>query len=217
MKLFLTSQGLVLETTPFFLKLLGRKPESCRAAFIPTAADYKRERGFWVSNDMARLEELGFDVTEIDIKAENEKSLAEKLKMFDVVFVCGGNTFYLMKCIRESGFDAAIRKFLKCGGIYVGVSAGSMVAGLNIKPAGWKHADANTVRLKDHTGMLLAPFAVSAHIDDSNTDAVKKRAKKAGYPTVGLTDKQAVQVVGGKWKVVGEGEPPFVQPQITFI
>jgi peptidase E len=25
---------------------------------------------------------------------------------FDVVFVCGGNTFYLMKYISESGFDA---------------------------------------------------------------------------------------------------------------
>jgi peptidase E len=91
LKFFLTSQGIVPEITPPFLKLLSKKPESCRVAFIPTAADYKRKRGFWVSSDVARLEELGFDFTEINIKDENEKMLSEKWAAL-TLFSCAAAT-----------------------------------------------------------------------------------------------------------------------------
>jgi dipeptidase E len=204
MKMFLTSQGLVPETTPHFLKLLGRTA-GVKVAFIPTAADYKRVRGGYVSNDMARLKELGFSVEEFDLRKENEKSLKKKLAGFDVVFVCGGNTYYLLKYVRESGFGKAVREFLDVGGFYVGVSAGSMIAGLNIESAAWKHVDRNTVGLNDLMGMNLVPFVLSVHIDDSNLGMVTEQAKKASYPVIALTDRQAVIVEGDGWKIVGPG------------
>ena len=194
------------ETTPHFLKLLGRKPDGLKVAFIPAAADYKRVRGGYVSNDMARLKELGFSVEEVDLRKENEKSLKKKLAGFDVVFVCGGNTFYLMTHVRESGFAKVVLKFLDVGGIYVGVSAGSMIAGLNIESATWKHVDRNIAGLKDLTGMGFVPFILSVHIDDSNLGMVAEQAKKANQPVIALTDKQAVLVDGDGWKIVGPGK-----------
>jgi len=206
MKLFLTSQGLNDDTTPHLLKLLGRKPNGLNVAFIPTAADYKRKRGFWAGNESARLEELGFDVAEVDLRKENEKSLNKKLLGFDVVFVCGGNAFYLLKYVRKSGFDKAIRDFLERDGIYIGVSAGSYIAGINIEPATWKHQDRNRFGLKDLTGMGLVPFVVSAHLDDANQDIVEDAARKATYPVIALTDRQAILVDGSHWKIVGPGK-----------
>lgn len=205
MKLFLTSAGLPPETTEEFLKLLGKKPEETRVCFITTASHPEEDKWF-VEKDRKRLLELRFNITELDLKEENEESLKNKLEDFDVIFVEGGNTFYLLKYVRESGFDKVLRSFLDRGGIYLGISAGSMIAGLNIESAEWKNADKNIVDLKDLTGLSLVPFVISVHIDESNIEGIKECASKVGYPVIALTDKQAVLVENGTQKIVGEGE-----------
>ena len=205
MKLFLTSAGLPPETTDEFLKLLGKEPEKTRVCFITTAS-HPEENKWYVEKDRERLSELCFKVTELDLKDENENSLDAKLKDFDVIFVEGGNTFYLLKYVRESGFDKVLKLFLDKGGIYLGVSAGSMIVGLNIESAGWKHADRNIVDLQDLTGLNLVPFVIAPHIDESNIEAIKECASKVNYPVIALTDKQAVLIEDGTQKIVGVGE-----------
>lgn len=205
MKLFLTSAGLPLEITEDFLKLLDKRPKETIVCFVATAADPEEDKWF-VKKDKERLLELGFEIIEIDLKRENEVSLNRKLKDFDVVFVEGGNTFYLLKHVRESGFNKILNSFLEKGGIYVGVSAGSMIAGLNIESAGWGDADKNTVDLQDLTGLKLVPFVIDVHIDESNIEAVKKCASRVKYPVIALTDEQAILVKNGENKIVGIGE-----------
>jgi len=205
MKLFLTSAGLPPETTEEFLKLLPQKPEETKICFIATAS-HPEENKCYVERDRERLWELGFKIIELDLKKENKNSLRDRLKDFDVLFVEGGNTFYLLKYIRESGFDEALKLFLKRGGIYLGVSAGTMVTGLNIESANWKYADKNIVNLKDLTGLKLVPYVFSVHIDESNLDIIKNIANKIDYPVIALTDKQALLIDNGIKKIVGEGE-----------
>lgn len=207
MKLFLTSAGLPSETTEAFLKLLGKKPEEAKTCFIATAADLEKDKWF-VEKDRRRLLKLRFKITEIDLKQENEESLNEKLKDFDVVFVEGGNTFYLMKYIRESGFDKAIKLFLDRGGIYLGVSAGSYVAGPDISPAQWKHMfeDKNIVHLKNLSGLNLVPFSVSPHFIEKDRKLLEKKSKEVDYPIIALNDKQAIVVCGSKVKIIDKGK-----------
>ena len=88
----------------------------------------------------------------------------------------------------------------------MGVSAGSIITGLNIESAGWKHADRNIVNLKDLTGLKLVPFVITPHIDESNLDIIKQAVTKVNYPVIALTDKQAILVENGKTKIVGAGE-----------
>jgi len=205
MKLFLTSAGLPPETTEAFLKLLNKKPEKTKVCFITTAS-HPEENKWYVEKDRERLSEMGFKLTELDLKEENEESLKNKLINFDVIFVEGGNTFYLLKYVRESGFDKALKLFLDKGGIYLGVSAGSMITGLNIESAGWKHADRNIVDWKDLTGLNLVPFVIAPHIDETNIEATKECASKVNYPVIALSDKQAILVENGTQRIVGEGE-----------
>jgi len=209
MKLFLTSVGLPPETTEYFLKLLDKEPSESKVCFIPTAADQKENKWF-LDVDKKRLEELGFSVTELDIKGENEKSLTDKFKSFDVVYVEGGNTFYLLKHMRDCGFKEAIKTFLDRGGVYLGLSAGSITMGQNIESSVWKGKNNNEVDLKDFTGLNFVPFVVCVHIDESNMELIKEKAKETGYPVIALTDKQAFLVDGQKQEIVGEGE------KITF-
>ena len=205
MKLFLTSAGLPPETTEEFLRLLNKKPEETNLCFIATASE-PEENKWYVDKDRKRLAELGFKITEIDLKQENEDSLKDKFKKFDVIYVEGGNTFYLLKYVRKSGFDKALLDFLNENKIYVGVSAGSIIAGPSIELAGWKNIDKNIINLKDLSGLSLVPFAIFPHFEKSHTELLEKEVEKISYPVIALSDEQAVLIDGRTKKIVGVGE-----------
>jgi dipeptidase E len=54
------------------------------------------------------------------------------LSNVDVIFVSGGNVFYLLA--RKNGFNIVVKDLIEKGIIYIGSSAGSCNAGPNIKP-----------------------------------------------------------------------------------
>jgi len=210
MKLFLTSAGLPPETTEAFLKLLGRKPEETKIFFIFTAslAEHPKGDAEYVKKDKQRLSDLGFKlITDIDLRSENEVSLKDKLKDFNVIFVEGGNTFYLLKYVRESGLDKVLKPFLEKGGVYLGVSAGSYIAGPDISLAQWKHADdQNIVGLKDLSGLGLVDFYISPHYIPEHETILNENKNKVSRPIFALTDLQAILIDSGKMEFVGPGE-----------
>ncbi len=210
MKLFLTSAGLPPETTEEFLKLLGKPPKETKVCFIPTASYAEHPKGDapYADKDRQRLRELGFKaITELDLREENKESLKGKLGNFDVIFVEGGNTFYLLKYIKESGLNEEIRQFLDKGGIYLGVSAGSYVVCPDISSAQWKHADdQNTVRLKDLSGLNLVDFYISPHYVPEHEAIINGNKNKVSRPIYALTDLQAISVDGSNIRFVGPGD-----------
>ena len=206
MKYLLTSAGLPPEVSPTLLKILNKPINAVRVCFIPTAADPEEDKWF-LEKDKERLSELGFKMTEIDLKQENEDSLRDKLAKFDLIFVEGGNTFYLMKYIKESGFDKVIKEFSDRDIIYIGVSAGSYVAGPDISPAQWKYAeDKNIVGLKDFRGMGLVDFIISPHYRPEHEPIINKNKDNVSCPIIALTDSQAVLVENSNFRFIGSGE-----------
>jgi dipeptidase E len=208
MKLFLTSAGIAPEIGDQFLKLLGKDPKGLKLVFVPTAADPENDEWFlrFVEKDKENLAKFGFDLQIVDLKNETEFSLENKFVVAEIVYVEGGNTFYLLDWVRKSGFDKVVKRFLERGGIYVGVSAGSIIAGLNIESANWEPPDRNISGLKDLTAMNLVNFVITPHYCSEFSNAVGESASKADYSTVALTDKQAVLVDGGKIEIIGSGE-----------
>jgi len=108
-------------------------PKTASVAFIPTAGDPYPERP-WVDADRKALVGLGYTVTDIDLKSVTADSLEKELSGYDVIFVVGGNTTYLAEQVRLSGFSSMVRKFLGKGKVYVGSSAGSILAGPTVEP-----------------------------------------------------------------------------------
>lgn len=205
-KLFLTSAGLVKETRDAFLKLLSISPNEATMAFIPTASDPEKDKRF-VDKDKKLINEIGIKVQEVDLKNENENSLLEKLSQHDVIYVEGGNTFYLLDWVRKSGFDRVLQKLIDQGKNYVGVSAGSILVGPNIELSNWKHDwDKNIVNLQDLTGLNLVTFAISPHFVEEDRALLEQKSKTVNYPVVALNDTQAILVNGGYVKIVGVGE-----------
>ena len=194
-KLFLSSRGLVPEIRKNFLEFLVNDPSRVKVAFIATAAGPDGALKPYIKEAIDQIKYEGMEVVEVDLKAENDSSLLHKLSGCDVIWMNGGNSFYLMYWIRKSGFDKIIDQLLDNGKIYFGVSAGSYVACPTIEAASWKHADSDIVGLKDLTGLSLVPFLIGAHFDrEKYHQCVIEGVKKTKLPVVALYDTQAINI-----------------------
>ena len=205
MKILLTSGGLKI---PYirdeFLKIIPKPAKEIKLAHITTASKVADDTGF-VDRDKKAMEDMGLQVTDLDIEGKSEAELENLLKNQDVIYVQGGNGFYLLNHIRLSGFDKVVKKLLKQGKIYVGVSAGSYVACPTIEMHNWK-SEKEKYGVTDLTAMNLVPYLITVHYNRIKyRDGIKEGVKQSKYPVKILTDYQAILVDEGNEKIVGVG------------
>lgn len=208
MKLLLTSNGITNTSIEnVFLRLLKKTARKNKVIFVTTAAYGENDNPTWLEHYRTTLRKYGINkIEDLDMKNKTEKELRKILSPSDIIFINGGNTFYLLKHIQESGFDKIISDFLNNGKIYIGVSAGSIIACPTIETALWKPADENKVNLKDFTGLGLVNFLISPHFKEKEKESIEKEMIHTKYPTVILNDQQAVLCIDGKYKIIGDGE-----------
>ena len=124
MKLYLASYAMV--SMAKIINHEGRDFAGKKAVFIPTAGDPYDNKDI-VEADRIALEKYGLNIVEMDIKYKNEEEIRKAIVGADIVLVAGGDTFYLMAKLKESGTDKVIKDFIKKNGIYIGSSAGSII------------------------------------------------------------------------------------------
>ena len=206
MKLLLTSGGLEGVLKNHLLDFIEKQPDQTRVAYIPVASEVEEDKSY-AEADRQELVDIGFKVVDVDIKNPNEH---DRLDNCDIIYVEGGNTFYLLDHVRKSGFDIKLKQLLDQGKVYVGVSAGSILAGQSIEVS--RYGDKDRCGVTDSTGLKMVPFSITPHynqdLEDGTAEKIKKFAE-AGDPLVAITDSQAVLVVDNKISLVGPGEQYF--------
>ena len=204
-RLLLSSNGgFVIEKG---LKLLFDDVSQIKLAYITTAGKGNVNKTYLeIHKELLRKE--GYDFEELDIEGKNENELRELLKNKNAVYVEGGNTFYLLKAVRESGFDKIIKELIEKGMPYIGSSAGSYIACPTIEMATWKEPGEEKDRfgVTDLTAMNLVPFLVKAHYEPEQKELLKEKISQTKYETKILKDGQAILVEDNNYKLVGEGE-----------
>ena len=202
--LFLTSVGLPPETRDSFLSLLPKAAKDTKVAFVPTAADPDKDK-WYVKSARDELIELGFQVQDVDLKGAISE-VRDSIEKCDVLYVNGGNTFYLLDWVRKSKLDTYMGELLDNGLIYIGSSAGSIITGPDIACAGWDPGwDKDVVGMKDTTGLGYIDFAISPHFVEAERAILAENARKINYKIWPITDKQAILVKGVEVKLVGMG------------
>lgn len=204
--LLLTSAGMQMKDE--IVKLLQKPAYDITVAFITTAAKPEQDVSYVKKDWDIMRDEMGFNVEEIDIEGKTEKQVMDLIKLKDIIYVEGGNTFYLLKAMQKCNFERVIRKLLKQGKVYIGASAGSIVAGKTIKTAAWKGGDENNVKLKNLKGLNLVPFDVFVHYRPEHEEIIKKQLpwKWQRKKLKILTDEQAILVQGKEVALIGQGE-----------
>jgi dipeptidase E len=192
MKLLLTSAGLHnKKVSDCFISNLPKKPEDCSALMIAYTQD--NEMQLYVDESKKELISLGIsNTTPFSLGEEKFKNEGQ----YDVIYVCGGNTFAILDRLRTLGMDKFIIDSLKDDkALYIGVSAGSIIAGPSIEIAGWgSEGDTNDIGLKDLTGLNLTNVSVYPHFESRLKREVEDFRHKVKYPVIELTDEEAVLV-----------------------
>lgn len=202
-KLLLSSNGKFLIEEG--IELFFDDVSEVKMAFVTTAGKGSRDTSY-LENDKELLRKSGYDYEEVDIERKTESELREMLVGKNVIFVEGGNTFYLLRAVRESGFDRVVKDLIESGVIYVGASAGSYIACPTIEVSTWKKPEEEKPMfgVTDFTGMNLVPFLIKAHYAPEQKELLKEKISQAKYPTRILRDGQAVLVEDEKYTLVGD-------------
>lgn len=172
-----------------FLSLVARPADSVRVLMIPTAAITDEQRKYV---EISRDELLGIGVQEENIVQipPGEPVYYDPMMDFHALYVCGGDTEHLLKEIMKTGFDMRIRRFLGEGGVYVGISAGSIVAG---------------PRVGNLEGLKLVDTIIVPHYSDENAERrarVETFRAETSDPVVPLTDNQALLIQQGQSTII---------------
>lgn len=200
MKLFLAS--LANQSLELVRPLLPADPNTLKVAFIPTAADTYDDKP-WVADDRNKLRAMGFAVTDYDIKDKNIKTLLADLAEFDVIHITGGNTYYLLWQVKQSGFDKAILQLLDQGKLYIGSSAGSCIMCPTIAHVELVEHKELVPEITDYTGLGLVDELIVPHYGRAKyADRHIKIREEWGDKVAFLTDDQAVIVNGAKKYIV---------------
>ncbi len=188
------------------LALLPRSPQKTRLAFIPTAADPYEDKWF-MEADRKKLGDLGFQMREVDLKNINKEELRKKLRGVDAVYIAGGNTFYLLEKVQQSGFDEVIKELVEKGVVYAGSSAGAVIAGPTIEPVSVFDDRRAAPSLTSMEGLKLVDFIVLPHYQTDGEHKVQHENviatwSKKGYTIVPITNDQAIRVTGNEHTVI---------------
>lgn len=140
-------------------KFLGEKPVT--AIFIPYAAvtfsydEYERKVE-------ERFSEIGHHVKSIHHFADPVKAIEDA----EAIVVGGGNTWQLVRTMRDNGLIDTIRRRVSGGIPYIGWSAGSNVACPTLRTTN----DMPVIDPKGFDCMNLVPFQINPHYLDKNPE-----------------------------------------------
>ncbi|MFA6197689.1 MAG: Type 1 glutamine amidotransferase-like domain-containing protein [Patescibacteria group bacterium] len=209
--LILTSSGQFI-TAHNIDQFLPKKITDCKIAYIITASKKVNDTGY-VDRHRQKMNELNFSYTEIDIAGKNESELKKALDGYDIIMVEGGNTFYLLKAVRESGFESVLQGLIEKGVVYVGSSAGSYIVCPSIIVATWSNRGFDQCGIIDYTAMNLVPFLLKAHYTLEMRAMLEEKSKDLQYPVRVLNDGQALLVQDGEVQLLGGGEEITLNPK----
>lgn len=132
MRVLLTSAGLETETIQaYFVDMLGKDTSLVKALFLPTAA-IDADAIEVLPKCMNDLLKCGIQRRNIRVFDLHTGMELDELRQYDVVYLCGGNTAYLLERVNATGFHTTLMDYIRSNGAVIGVSAGSLIFSHNL-------------------------------------------------------------------------------------
>jgi len=202
-KLYLTSAAInVLDE---LIPLLPGQEQGTTDCYIVTAGNLD-DNPHWIANEVSGIYKAGRAVRQVDLADLARDDLATAFAGCAVIWVGGGNTFYLLQEVRRSGFDEFVAMQVMAGTTYVGTSAGSIILAPNIESVRFADDPAQAPDLVSFDGLGLFPLVAFAHFDNPGFKDVYRQillfALENDVDFVTLKEKQFIIVDGDSWRIV---------------
>ena len=153
------------ESIELVKKFLDKNTESKKILFIPTATnvdEYKK----YIHLTQKVFEDFGYEVENFDVSIFSEEIAKEKLSQAKTVFISGGNTFYLLQELKRKNLIPYLKERIENGLLYIGESAGSVIAAPDIEYASIVDDKTLATELDDYTGLNLVDFYIVPHFEE---------------------------------------------------
>lgn len=188
--------------------LTGISKNEMKIGYIITASKTARDPS-WFNKTRQTIKENGYDVEDFDIEGKTKDEIKDFFKDKNIVHIEGGNTFYLLKAIRETGFADTLKELLNEGKVYIGTSAGAYIMCPTIEVANWNDTGRDRFDLEDFTALNYVPFVLKVHYTEEQEPKVRDNLPALKYPLRILRDGQGILVEDGKYTFVGGTETKF--------
>lgn len=147
------------------------------------------------------LRDLGITV-HIDVWPSLDQHSPGDLRPYDLLFVGGGTTSKLAAHIHTYHFEQAVVDFVANGGVYLGSSAGAVLAGDEITVASLIEDDPAA---RGMAGLgLVHGLSVYPHADTYSADPAQL-ARELGHDVIALPEASGVVVRDGDLRAIGPG------------
>ena len=170
------------------INLFLKKVKNKKILYIPLAKDTRslEDSYEWFSSTIRK------DFTMLT-------SFKEKINLseFKGIFIGGGNTFKLLKEIKENKWESKLKNFK---GIIYGGSAGAIIFGRDISTASFGACkDKNLVKLKDSRCLnLVNNYDLQCHYLPKEKPQVLNHMKKSKTPIIALPEDSGILVEDNK-------------------
>lgn len=172
-------------------------------AYIPTAGNGENLYGEWEKNSSTwkLVNTLGANVSSVVLEEYRSAAVVDQFRGKDIIWFAGGSCSYLMYWIRRCELDKHLPELLEEGSIYVGSSAGSMVAAPSIKVCEWYIGESEP-GASIFPGLGLIDYELYPHYDETLLPEIKKHWQ--GDKICLLKNGEAITVVNDKVTILGE-------------
>ncbi|MCB4978476.1 Type 1 glutamine amidotransferase-like domain-containing protein [Streptococcus mutans] len=169
-----------------------------KVLFIPTAGNVE-EYTAYIDEARAVFADLQFEVEVLDIAEAREDVVREKISQTPCLYISGGNTFYLLQELKKKNLLPLIRERIYQGMVYLGESAGAIIASRDIF---YNHImdDKNLAPgLTEYSALSMVDFFVLPHWKEFPFEESSQQTAAAydgQLKLLKLTNQQAVLVTG---------------------
>lgn len=130
------------------------------AAVVTTAESKLKERNR--NALLARETLLAAGVPAVEFFDFDSRPSAE-LAAFDLVYLAGGNPYYLLQRVRETGADSVLEDMVAAGRPVIGSSAGALLLGRSLNVVPVFDTSVPDLGCRNPTALGLVPFTVLPH------------------------------------------------------
>ena len=189
-----------------FRQYTSEKQLGKQVLFIPTAGNVEDYRGY-IDEALLAFEDLGFQVEILDISACDRETAQAKIFQSKLLYVSGGNTFYLLQELKKKQLLPLIKEQIADGMVYVGESAGAIITAKDIDYNKIMDDKAVAEELSDTEGLNEVDFYVLPHLGEEpfvESAQATLDTYSAQLNLLSLNNHQAVLVEGEEVKVLKE-------------
>lgn len=212
--LFLSGGGDVEDTLVLDSEFFSQLPDGAEILYIPIAMDENQISYDACSDWFTKLISRHCSNKEVDYTIWTEGKPLPDIEKFSAVYIGGGNTYYLLKTLRDQNVALDLQNFIEEKGMVYGGSAGAIIMGKSIATV----SEENTIGLPYDNGLdLLGGFSVRCHYTSADAPLLKQYSLALGQPIIALPETSGIVVSEGKFSVFGDPITLFIGGEMKEI